>query len=392
MILNNLKLIPDNFTVNIETDGSFISNITENKITDNHQLQLIFNDAIVFPGLINSHDHLEFNSFPLLGDRVYNNYIEWGHFIHATYKDKISKILAIPEALRVNWGIYKNLLCGVTTVVNHGKYHTIKNPVIKIIQSVQNVHSIKFEKNWRRKLNNPLKKNIPFIIHAGEGTDEQSKQEIDKLIKWNFLNRKLIAVHGIAMNELQSNKFKALVWCPASNYFLLNKTAPIDKLKNNIKILLGTDSTLTGDWNIWNHIRMAKGSGLATNMEIFEMVNKNAADVWNLNSGALIKGKAADIVIAKSDHSINFPENFYSLNPDNILMVIQDGNIVLFDEEILKQLQLHNFSIDDFSKYIINDKIKFNRGNLPGLIKQIRHYCDEIKFPVKLNDPDAYIN
>jgi len=33
------------------------------------------NGYMAFPGLINSHDHLDFNLFPLWGNRKYNNYV-----------------------------------------------------------------------------------------------------------------------------------------------------------------------------------------------------------------------------------------------------------------------------------------------------------------------------
>jgi cytosine/adenosine deaminase-related metal-dependent hydrolase len=41
-------------------------------------IQFFFENALVFPGLINSHDHLDFNLFPRLGNGIYENYLEWG--------------------------------------------------------------------------------------------------------------------------------------------------------------------------------------------------------------------------------------------------------------------------------------------------------------------------
>ena len=38
---------------------------------------LLPEDNICFPGLINSHDHLDFNSFPQLGNRIYKNYKQY---------------------------------------------------------------------------------------------------------------------------------------------------------------------------------------------------------------------------------------------------------------------------------------------------------------------------
>src|SRR5476651_2322578 len=143
-------------------------------------LQLFFDQAVVFPGLINSHDHLDFNLFPQLGNRVYNNYVEWGDYIHREYKREIADCLNIPLALRAQWGVYKNLLCGVTTVVNHGDKLPLRNPLINVFEGCQSLHSVQLEKSWRSRLNYPQKKNMPVAIHVGEGTDEPAHEEIDR--------------------------------------------------------------------------------------------------------------------------------------------------------------------------------------------------------------------
>src|SRR5450432_1163173 len=59
-----------------------------------------FEDAIAFPGLINSHDHLDFNLFPQTGNRIYNNYTEWGKDIHKQNKEEIYRVQQIPRQLR----------------------------------------------------------------------------------------------------------------------------------------------------------------------------------------------------------------------------------------------------------------------------------------------------
>src|SRR6185503_5129048 len=151
--------------------------------------------------------------------------------------------------LRTTWGIYKNLLNGFTTVVNHGETLPVDDELITIFQDQQCLHSVGFEKSWRWQMNRPGR--LPVVIHVGEGTDKAAHQEISRLLRWNLLRKSLIGVHGVAMDETQAKGFHALVWCPASNYFLLNATAPIHKLKDHVRILFGTDSTLTAPWDAW---------------------------------------------------------------------------------------------------------------------------------------------
>src|ERR1700761_5790985 len=107
MILNNLRTALTNRQVSIRIGKGKIAHTSPEAIPNQtNELQLDFNDAIAFPGLINSHDHLDFNLFPALGDRKYNNYTEWGSFIHQKYKDQINEVLKVPLELREQGGIY----------------------------------------------------------------------------------------------------------------------------------------------------------------------------------------------------------------------------------------------------------------------------------------------
>ena len=85
-----------------------------------------------------------------------------------------------------------------------------------------------------------------MVVHVGEGLTFQDYEEINQLIKWNILKKKLVGIHAVAMTDEQARKFEAIVWCPESNYFLLSKTAPVNLLKQHTNILFGSDSTLTG--------------------------------------------------------------------------------------------------------------------------------------------------
>src|SRR5215216_3630296 len=141
---------------NVITPHSKTSVTVNISVAGCEQLQLNFDEAISFPGLVNSHDHLDFNLFPQFGGEIYNNYTEWGNHIHKKYKNEITEVLKVPLDLRVQWGLFKNLLCGVTTVVNHGAYLNIADPVINVLQP-QCIHSVQFDRLWKLKLNNPLK-------------------------------------------------------------------------------------------------------------------------------------------------------------------------------------------------------------------------------------------
>ena len=328
MILHNVHIINDGVK-NISISKDTISKISLAGNSDGNEMKIYFDNAIAFAGLINSHDHLDFNLFPKLGNCIYKNYVEWGDDIHKQNKDTINAVLKIPQALRTQWGIYKNLLNGITTVFNHGQYLKIDNTVIDVFQDKNSLHSVRLEKNWKWKLNDPFNKKEPFVIHIGEGTDETSYTEIDELIRWNKLHKKLIGIHGVAMNSKQAAAFEAIIWCPDSNFFLLGETAAINKLKQATKILFGTDSTVSSDWNIWNQLRLARKTKLLTDEELLASLTTVPAKLRGLNAGILKENANADIVVAEKRSGNTF-DAFFDINPETILLIIKNGNIVLF--------------------------------------------------------------
>src|SRR4051794_40138499 len=133
MVLSNVSLANGD-VVDILISGDKIVSVSKHDPEKKEASRITFEKAIAFPGLINSHDHLEFNLFPQLGNKFYKNYTEWGKYLHKNYKNEINDILKIPIELRAQWGMYKNLLCGVTTVVNHGNILDIYEPLITIFQ------------------------------------------------------------------------------------------------------------------------------------------------------------------------------------------------------------------------------------------------------------------
>ena len=337
-----------------------------------------FQGALVFPGLINSHDHLDFNLFPLLGNRIYKNYTEWGPDIQTNNAAAIQATLRVPQQLRTQWGIYKNLLNGFTTVVNHGDRLPVENSPSNVFQDCHCLHSVGFERHWKWKLNRPGWGNRPIALHVGEGTDAAAAAEIDRLLRWNIFRRQLIGIHGVAMTERQARGFHALVWCPASNEFLLEKTAPIDRMKGNL--LFGTDSTLTAGWNHWTQVRMGRDLRLAKDGELLDMLTTNPAAAWRLKDrGVLAPGRMADLVIARPPTGLSGMDAFFSLDPEDILLIIHEGNIRLFDKSLLEPLTASRTVNAGFRP--TRPGGKYVSGDLPELMKEIRRYLPEVSFP-----------
>jgi len=386
MLINNVKIINNeqpSTQIRIK-DSKIIELNSFNNINDENHNELTFNfsNAIAFPGLINSHEHLDFNLFPKLGNRIYNDYVEWGNDINEKDRELIDTIKEVPIELSYKWGLYKNLICGVTTVINHGNNLNKHYKNLPDVYSNYNyIHSIRFEKKWKFKI--LLTPNWrPFVIHIGEGTNEESINEINELIRWNILGRDIIGIHSIAANDKQGKHFKAIVWCPGSNLFLFNKTTNIPLLKSCTNILFGTDSTLTADWNFWNHLRLARDLNYLNDSELFLSISKMASKFWGLKTkGEIAVNKLADIVICKKKYSNNW-ETFYNINPEDILLIIKNGNVVFIDSEII--LQRQDIHKNDLDVIYINSVKKYITKGIRELVQSIHTMLPNFCFPMSI--------
>jgi cytosine/adenosine deaminase-related metal-dependent hydrolase len=301
-----------------------------------HVDEVAFTDAIACPGLVNSHDHLEFDLYPLLGHRHYGDYVEWGEDIHSRDAKTIAAIESLPRRLRLEWGALKNLLAGVTTAAHHGP--TTDNPALASlpiagVRRGSSIHSLRLGGRWRWRLNAPWPRE-PYVFHLAEGTSDAARREVDELVRWNLFGRELVAVHALAMNETQADRFRAVVWCPLSNEFLFGATADVGRLKARTAILFGTDSTLTADWNLWEHLRRARSAGALSDEELFASLTSTAAAVWRLpQAGRIDEGHEATLLIARKKHE-NRWDAFFAIDPEDLLLVVHRGAVLLADASV----------------------------------------------------------
>jgi cytosine/adenosine deaminase-related metal-dependent hydrolase len=379
MLLRNVQIVGEKGSWDICYEKDFVQSVTAHRPSaETEENSILFDNSLAFPGLVNSHDHLDFNLFPQLANRQYNNYREWGLDIHKANRAAIDKVLNIPQTLRTEWGLYKNLLNGITTVVNHGPVLDIAPDLITVFQDCYSLHSPGFERNWRWKLNRRRQDRGVIVMHMGEGIDKTSFREINSVLRWNLRNKQIIGIHGVAMNGKQAAKLKALIWCPASNQFLFHKTAEIVKLKNHTSILFGTDSTLTSSWDIWEQLKLARSMRQLSDEELFHSLTTTAHRIWNLpGSGEIAGNEPADIIVANMHPSSDTFDAFYKICSGDILLIVHKGNIRVFDESLKTQLVNTGLPLDCYHCVNIEGRIKYVYGNLAALTRNIHHYYPE---------------
>ena len=92
------------------------------------------------PGLINAHDHLEFNLYARLGRGPYPNAGAWARDVYLPNESPVQEQLRIPKGIRLIWGGLKNLLSGVTTVCHHNPRELAvfdRNFPVRVVKAVR---------------------------------------------------------------------------------------------------------------------------------------------------------------------------------------------------------------------------------------------------------------
>jgi cytosine/adenosine deaminase-related metal-dependent hydrolase/ubiquinone/menaquinone biosynthesis C-methylase UbiE len=300
---------------------------------------------LLLPGLINAHDHLDFGLFPNLGTGPYQNSAEWAKEIHRSHASLIARHRKVPKAVRLWWGAIRNLLCGVTTVCHH-------NPLsrellsadfpIRVLSRFGWAHSLEMDPNLIHNFDH-TPANLPFVLHAAEGVDAKSAQEIFDLDRMQVLNDRTVLIHGLALNPksvaLLNRRRSAVVICPTSNQFLFHSAPSSALIRSLSTVVVGSDSPLTAAGNLLDEINFARNEiGLAPN-SLYEMVTNKSANVLRLRNGEgyLRTGSVAD-VFAVQDRGLTPAETIVQLTFDQVELVILSGRVQLASSLLYNRL------------------------------------------------------
>ncbi len=266
--------------------------------------------ALMIPGLINAHDHLELNGFsPLKWRDRYSNVREWiADFQPRFGRDPdLASGLELPIEARLLQGGLKNLLSGATTVCHHNPWHSkLGNGFpVRVLKRYRFNHSLQIdgEEVVRGYAGTP--RDWPWIIHAAEGTDKEAQDEIRQLDQLHCLGPNTLIVHGVALNEGDASQLAskgcALIWCPSSNLFLLGATAPIGPALKARRLALGTDSRLSGSRDLLEEMQVALSTTLVDARTLFRIVTADAASILRASEiGAIAVGRPADLVVIQN--------------------------------------------------------------------------------------------
>ena len=349
--------------------------------------------GIIFPGLIDLHNHVAFNVFPAWKpmrqqlpnghrkEEKFSNRYEW-RYHSAEYKRLVQK--PFDNSMKENffckmntYGELRALVGGTTTIGNtsdggeeclKGLVRNLDDPEqvgqrrIKYSLDIQN-HGPQKPGNNQLKCDElcvelkVVKQDLisgnldAFFIHLAEGkvNDPVSKAEFAKLQSKGLLTDKTAIIHGIALgaNEFQAmhDAGTSLIWSPHSNIELYGQTTDILTAKNaGVRIALSPDWAVTGSKSLLDELYFAAGwnkehlNNLLSDKDLVEMVTSIPASIAGVDDkvGSIQVGLYADLLVISGDSTQPY-SSLVQADTDDVKLVLVNGSPVYGTQDLMEK-------------------------------------------------------
>jgi hypothetical protein len=273
--------------------------------------RLDLHDHLIFPGLINAHEHLHLNAVPpLKAGAPFPNSYAWIAAFQAHFDEPaVITALQVPKALRLRHGALKNLLAGTTCVVHHDPWHPALDEMDFPVSLLRD-YGWSYALGWPG-YGPPIRQSFvdtpadrPWLIHLAEGTDATAQAELTRLDQMGCLAANSVLIHGVGMREQDIDRVlargAAVVWCPTSNRNLLGQSLDPGRLCAAGRLALGSDSRLSGARDLLDEMSGVADRGELSPDQLLGLVTSQAARILRLpSSGSLAPGAPADMVIVE---------------------------------------------------------------------------------------------
>ena len=310
-------------------------------------------DAVVYPGLIDLHNHIAYNCLPLWiapgRDEPWTARYEWPK--DPDYLPSIT--LPVNALCRVagkavlKYVETKAVVGGVTAIqgsskvgrpfegwmVRNVEYETFGTGRVGVRQAV---FALEGEEEFART-REALARGDAFIYHLAEGTDPALVAEYSALESRDVLAPGFVGVHCTALGDPEysgwSPRGGSVVWSPFSNLWLYGAMTDVAAARaRGMRICLGADWSPSGSKSLLGELKVADLvnrellGGLFSAEDICRMATCNPAQAvgWEGRVGRLSVGLHADLVVV-ARRSDDVYDNLVRAVEDDVLLVAING-------------------------------------------------------------------
>ncbi|HWD79254.1 MAG TPA: amidohydrolase family protein [Kribbella sp.] len=309
--------------------------------------------GLIYPGLIDLHNHLMYNSLPLWTEPArkvpWTSHNQWGGA--PTYSSRISqpaRLLGAAAGRALLRYVETRAIVGGTTSIQGNPRGAVPpdNDLVRNVDSEKLGTHEDFIRVSTLVADNaaalaPYASAVAaghgFIAHSAEGSDPKLRSEFRLLEDVGVVRPQLVAIHGTALNADDFTAMKAgnssLVWSPFSNLWLYGETADVKTAHAiGVRLCLGSDWGPSGTRNVLWELKVAdlwnRAEGVFTDEDLVRMLTSNPGDaltgVWPRAVGRLQRGALADLIVVRRSTSDPY-RNLIEATEADIRLVVVGG-------------------------------------------------------------------
>ncbi|MGZ0147108.1 amidohydrolase family protein [Kribbella sp. WER1] len=309
--------------------------------------------GLVYPGLIDLHNHLMYNSLPLWTEPArtvpWTSHNQWGSA--PTYSVAISqpaRLLGAAAGRALLRYVETRAIVGGTTSIQGNPRGAVPpdNDLVRNVDSEKLGTHDDFIRVSTLVADNAaalapyagaVAAGRGFIAHSAEGSDPRLRSEFRLLEDVGVVKPQLVAIHGTALNADDFAALHAgnstLVWSPFSNLWLYGVTADVRTAHSGgVRLCLGSDWAPSGTRNVLWELKVAdlwnKAEAVFTDEDLVRMLTSNPGaaltEVWPHPVGRLERGALADLLVVR--RSVADPyRNLIAATEADVRLVVVGG-------------------------------------------------------------------
>ncbi len=375
--LRGLVMTPDgprtNWTVHVRDDVIVaVTNVAIAGVTN------VNTGGIIFPGLLDVHNHPAYNSFPTL---MFNNFPyghrdEWGEY-DAEYDDWKTKrttlrgLAAVSDSstdVITKYGECLELMAGCIAIQGQSNADPEHSHPVVILKNIEQFPARTWADIFPWTSTAAERSNLlakieggavnASMIHLCEGTDTTARAQFAAWRDWGMLDETTAIIHGAALNAADFAQMAAagakLIWSPMSNMKLYAGTANVKAARDaGVVVGLSPDWTPSGCFNMleelgyaW-YLNQTIFSNAFTARDMCDMVTINNAKCAGLDDhyGKIAVGYNAGLAVIEGDPADPYM-SLISARPPNVLLTIVDGTPRYGEPSLMTALGVAGESVD----------------------------------------------